>query len=168
MVSKVPEPKNDENGRQKADRVTGELLFVTELVAMDDDGAEVIKVTTGGAAPKVGKRQMVTVTGLRVAHWAMEGRSGLTFRADSITSVQVAGAGAGFGRAPSDGGRRWPRATSTRAQAAYDAAELAFDDASEAERAAFERWQAALGAFERAGTESGRAWRARTGPRSAG
>jgi hypothetical protein len=32
---------------------------------------------------------MVTVTGLRVMHWAMEGRSGLSFRADSIAAVQA-------------------------------------------------------------------------------
>ncbi len=89
VVSKLPEPKNDENGAQKADRTTGELLFVTELVVMDDSGAEVIKVTTGGAAPKVAKRQMVAVSGLRVQHWAMEGRSGLSFRADSIAPVQA-------------------------------------------------------------------------------
>lgn len=49
MLSKLPEPKNDENGRQKADRTSGELLFVTELVVMNDTGAEVIKVTTGVA-----------------------------------------------------------------------------------------------------------------------
>ena len=98
VVSKEPQPKNDETGHQKADRRTGELLFVTELVAMDDDGAEVLKVTTGGAAPKVGKRQMVSVSGLRVQHWAMDGRSGLTFRADSISPVRsgaAAPAGAG-------------------------------------------------------------------------
>lgn len=89
VVSKMPEPKNDENGRQKADRTTGELLFVTELVVMDDSGAEVIKVTTGGSAPKVAKRSMVAVSGLRVQHWAMEGRSGLSFRADSIAPVQA-------------------------------------------------------------------------------
>lgn len=97
VVSKLPVAKNDEVGRQKADRTTGELLFVTELVAMDDDGAEVIKVTTGGAAPKVTRRQMVTVTGLRVMHWAMEGRSGLSFRAESIVAARTSatsGAGA--------------------------------------------------------------------------
>ncbi len=88
VVSKLPEPKNDENGAQKADRTTGELLFVTEMVVMDDSGADVIKVTTGGA-PKVAKRQMVAVSGLRVMHWAMEGRSGLSFRADSIAPVQA-------------------------------------------------------------------------------
>jgi hypothetical protein len=96
VVSKLPVAKNDEAGRQKADRTTGELLYVTELVAMDDDGAEVIKVTTGGAAPKVTRRQMVTVTGLRVMHWAMEGRSGLSFRAESIAAVR-AGAASGAG-----------------------------------------------------------------------
>lgn len=88
VVSKLPEPKNDETGTQKADRLTGELLFVTEMVVMYDSGAEVIKVTTGGA-PKVAKRQMVAVTGLRVMHWAMEGRSGLSFRADSVAPVQA-------------------------------------------------------------------------------
>jgi hypothetical protein len=89
VVSKPPTPKTDENGRQKADRNTGELHFVTELVAMDDDGAEVIKVTTLGDAPKVAKRQAVMPAGLRVTHWAMEGRSGLSFRADSIAPVQT-------------------------------------------------------------------------------
>ena len=95
VVSKLPAPKNDENGRQKADRTTGELQFVTELVAMDDEGAEVIKVTTLGSAPKVAKRQMVALTGLRVQHWAMEGRSGLSFRAESILPVQAPAAARG-------------------------------------------------------------------------
>lgn len=94
VVSKLPVAKNDEVGRQKADRTTGELLFVTELVAMDDEGAEVIKVTTGGAAPKVTRRQMVQVTGLRVMHWSMEGRSGLSFRAESIAVPAPARSGA--------------------------------------------------------------------------
>ena len=91
VVSKLPAPKNDELGRQKAGPGrTGELQFVTELVAMDDEGAEVIKMTTLGAAPKVTKRQMVTVSGLRVQHWAMEGRSGLSYRADAIAPVPAA------------------------------------------------------------------------------
>jgi hypothetical protein len=49
VVSRVPQPKNDSDGRQKADRDAGELLHVTELVAMDDTGAEVI--TAGGGEP---------------------------------------------------------------------------------------------------------------------
>jgi hypothetical protein len=94
VVSRAPEPKSDGEGRQKADRGTGELLYVTEVVAMDDTGAEVIKVTTAGA-PKVGKRQMVAVSGLVAVPWAVDGRSGVAFRADSVVATkQTAASGA--------------------------------------------------------------------------
>jgi len=86
VVSREPLAKLDMDGRQKADRDTGELLFTTELVAMDDSGAEVIKVTTGGA-PRVAKRQAVTVLGLVATPWNMDGRGGVAFRADSIAPV---------------------------------------------------------------------------------
>ena len=92
VVSRVPEPKSDGEGRQKADRGTGELLFSTELVAMDDSGAEVIKVTTAGNAPEVGKRQMVQVVGLIAVPWAIDGRSGVAFRADSVAAPTKAAA----------------------------------------------------------------------------
>jgi hypothetical protein len=95
VVSRTPRPKNDNDGRQKADRDTGELLYATELVAMDDSGAEVIKVTTAGD-PKVGKRQSVAVRGLVVTPWNVDGRSGLAFRAESLSPVK-AGAAAGAG-----------------------------------------------------------------------
>jgi hypothetical protein len=89
VVSRAPEPKGDGEGGQKADRVTGELLFTTELVAMDDSGAEVIKVTTAGK-PEVSKRQLVQVPGLIAVPWAMEGRSGVAFRADSLAPMKPA------------------------------------------------------------------------------
>jgi hypothetical protein len=101
VVSRAPEPKNDEGGRQKADRRTGELLYATELVAMDEAGAEVIKVTTAGA-PKVAKRQAVAVTGLVAVPWVIDGRGGVTFRAESITPAGAPakhGTGAGSGAA---------------------------------------------------------------------
>jgi hypothetical protein len=68
VVSRAPQPKNDNDGRQKSDRETGAPLHVTELVAMDDTGAEVIKVTTAGA-PRVVKRQLVTVARLVATPW---------------------------------------------------------------------------------------------------
>lgn len=42
---------------------------------------------------------------------------------------------------------------------AYEAAELAFDEAASAERAQFERWQESLGASDVARDEADRAWR---------
>jgi hypothetical protein len=89
VVSRAPQSKNDNDGRQKADRETGELLHVTELVAMDGTGAEVIKVTTAGL-PKVVKRQLVTVVKLVATPWNIDGRGGVAFRADSITPVPTA------------------------------------------------------------------------------
>ncbi|PZS16048.1 MAG: hypothetical protein DLM60_15970 [Pseudonocardiales bacterium] len=88
VVSRAPQPKNDNDGRQKADRETGELLHTTELVAMDDTGAEVIKVTTAGQ-PRVAKRQLVTVVKLVATPWNIDGRGGVAFRADAITAVPV-------------------------------------------------------------------------------
>jgi hypothetical protein len=86
VVSREPLPKNDNEGRQKADRETGELLFTTELVAMDDAGAEVIKVTTPGVPPVV-KRQPVAVRRLVANPWNVDGRGGVAYRALSITPL---------------------------------------------------------------------------------
>jgi len=74
------------DGRQKADRETGEPLHVIELVAMDETGAEVIKVTTAGE-PKGAKRQLVTVRRLVATPWNIDGRGGVAFRADAISPV---------------------------------------------------------------------------------
>jgi hypothetical protein len=93
VVSREPLAKQDQDGRQKADRETGELLYVTELVAMDDAGAEVLKVTTAGE-PKVAKRQPVTVRGLVANPWNVDGRGGVAFRADLIAPLTAA-AGSG-------------------------------------------------------------------------
>jgi hypothetical protein len=66
---------------------------VTELVAMDASGAEVIKVTTAGE-PRVVKRQFVTVLKLVATPWTIEGRGGVAFRAESITPLPTAASAA--------------------------------------------------------------------------
>jgi hypothetical protein len=91
VVSRAPLPKNDNDGRQKTDRETGAPLHVTELVAMDETGAEVIKVTTSGA-PKVAKRQLVTVARLVATPWVIDGRGGVAFRAEAIVPMPTAAA----------------------------------------------------------------------------
>jgi hypothetical protein len=99
VVSRAPQPKNDNDGRQKSDRETGAPLHVTELVAMDDTGAEVIKVTTAGE-PKITKRQPVMVVKLVATPWNIDGRGGVAFRADAIVPVPTT-PGAGSPRASS-------------------------------------------------------------------
>jgi hypothetical protein len=93
VVSRAPQPKNDNDGRQKTDRETGELLHVTELVAMDVTGAEVIKVTTAGQ-PRVTKRQLVTVVKLVATPWTIDGHGGVAFRADAIVPIPTTPASA--------------------------------------------------------------------------
>ena len=61
-------------------------MHVTELVAMDQTGAEVIKVTTAGE-PRVAKRQLVTVVKLVATPWNIDGRGGVAFRAEAIVPV---------------------------------------------------------------------------------
>ncbi|MGH3755071.1 MAG: hypothetical protein ACRDRP_20725 [Pseudonocardiaceae bacterium] len=92
VVSRAPQPKNGNDGRQKSDRETGAPLHVTELVAMDDTGAEVIKVTTAGE-PRVAKRQLVMVVKLVAMPWTIDGRGGVAFRADGIVPVPTTPAG---------------------------------------------------------------------------
>ncbi|MGH3781891.1 MAG: hypothetical protein ACRDRO_15035 [Pseudonocardiaceae bacterium] len=92
VVSRAPLPKNDNDGRQKTDRETGAPLHVTEVVAMDETGAEVIKVTTAGE-PRVAKRQLVTVARLVATPWNIDGRGGVAFRADAIVPVPTPAAG---------------------------------------------------------------------------
>jgi hypothetical protein len=88
VVSRAPQPKNDNDDRQRADRESGAPLYVTELVAMDDTGAEVIKVTTPGP-PRVTTRQLVTVVKLVATPWNIDGRGGVAFRAESITPLPL-------------------------------------------------------------------------------
>jgi hypothetical protein len=63
----------------------GELLWRSQLVALGDGEAEVIRVAVPGD-PNVAQGEMVRVEGLTAQAWEMEGRSGMAFRATAIRS----------------------------------------------------------------------------------
>ncbi len=71
----------------------GEVLWRTQLVALGDGEAEIIRVAVPGD-PKVGQGEMVTVDGLTAQPWDMDGRSGVAFRCLAIRSVGGRSAGA--------------------------------------------------------------------------
>ena len=51
-VSREAIEKNDgQSGRQKQERGTGRLMWSTQVFVLDDDGGEVITVTTAGEKP---------------------------------------------------------------------------------------------------------------------
>lgn len=87
MCTKTPEPRTDfGSGQPKIDKITGAVLFQVQLMALDADGGDVLAVTVAGE-PKVSVGQQVVVTNLVATPWSQEGRSGVAFRAEAITSA---------------------------------------------------------------------------------
>src|ERR1700722_11308349 len=88
-VSKDPVEKTEQNGRQKTERGTGRLMWSTQVFVLDDDGGEVIAVTTAGDKPEVKVGQLVIVSKLEALPWATNGRNGVAFRAVEIKPAGV-------------------------------------------------------------------------------
>ena len=67
-------------------------------MALDESGGDVIGVTVAGE-PKVSAGRAVSITGLVALPWSQDGRSGIAYRADTITPtadmapVKATGAG---------------------------------------------------------------------------
>lgn len=89
QVTKEPDEKRDQNGTQKVDRKTGELLFIVQVMALDESGGDILTVTVAGAKPRVQVGQVVRPVELEAIPWATNGRSGTAFRAKSIETVQA-------------------------------------------------------------------------------
>ncbi|GAB2577554.1 hypothetical protein [Kribbella endophytica] len=86
-VTKAVEEKKDQNGRQKADKNTNELLWTVQVMALDETGGEVINVTlAGNAAPKVNVGAAVTPVELIAMPWATNGRNGVAYKAKSLNA----------------------------------------------------------------------------------
>src|SRR5712672_1236677 len=84
-VTKDPIAKNDgQSDRQKTERGTGRLMWSTQVFVLDDDGGEVITVTTAGEKPNVKVGQLVSLSKLEALPWATNGRNGVAFRAAEI------------------------------------------------------------------------------------
>jgi hypothetical protein len=85
-VTKGVEEKKDQNGRQKADRNTNELLWTVQVMALDETGGEVINVTlAGNAMPKVAVGSVVVPVELEAMPWATNGRNGVAYKAKTLT-----------------------------------------------------------------------------------
>ena len=89
MVSKEPVEKLEQNGRQKVERGTGRPMWSTQVFVQDNEGGEVITITTAGERPDVTVGQIVHLVNLEALPWATNGRNGVAFRAESINSAPV-------------------------------------------------------------------------------
>jgi hypothetical protein len=89
-VTKDPTEKLEQNGRQKVERGTGRPMWSTQVFVLDDDGGEVITITTAGEKPNVKVGQSVAVSKLEALPWSTNGRSGVAFRAVEIKTTGLA------------------------------------------------------------------------------
>jgi hypothetical protein len=91
MCAAPARPVTDfETKQQKADLTTGELLYNLQVVALDEEGAQIITVKVAGD-PKVGQGAMLKLEGLVALPWSMGDRSGVAFRANRAEAIGVAG-----------------------------------------------------------------------------
>ena len=86
-VTKKPEPRKDfGKDVQKIDRDTGRPQWLIEVLAMDAERGEVIRVTVAGEEPKVNQGQPVQFADLEAIAWNNNGKSGVAYRAASVHS----------------------------------------------------------------------------------
>ena len=86
-VTREAVEKTEQNGRQKVERGTGRPMWSTQVFVLDDDGGEVIAITTAGEKPNVKVGQLVAVSKLEALPWATNGRNGVAFRAEEIKAA---------------------------------------------------------------------------------
>ena len=84
-VTKGAEPKTEfGSGKQKMNRASQLPEWVVEVLAMDSERGEVIRVTVTGDQPKVSQGQPVRFEELEAIPWANNGRDGVAYRAATI------------------------------------------------------------------------------------
>ena len=84
-VTKAAEPKTEFGGtQQKVDKATKRPEWVVEVLAMDSERGEVIRVTVAGEEPRVSQGQTVTFSELEAIPWVNNGRNGVAYRSATI------------------------------------------------------------------------------------
>jgi hypothetical protein len=88
QVTRNPEPKLDQNGKQKVNR-DGLPMWATQVMALDMSGGEVLVVTVSGVKPSVTVGQDVAPVELEAIPWATNGKSGISYRAVELKPVSA-------------------------------------------------------------------------------
>ena len=77
----MPDRREGSSGRD------GRPMWSTQVFVLDDEGGEVITVTTAGERPNVTVGQLVALSKLEALPWATNGRNGVAFRAEQIKAA---------------------------------------------------------------------------------
>jgi hypothetical protein len=90
QVTKEAEPKKDQKGQQRFQRDTNLPMWATQVLVQDQDGGEVITITTAGHKPEVTVGQLVTPVQFEAMPWVQEGRHGVAFRSTELKIASAA------------------------------------------------------------------------------
>ncbi|MFJ9818794.1 hypothetical protein ACIRU3_26785 [Streptomyces sp. NPDC101151] len=90
----APEPRTTPEGETRRDR-EGNPLWITGLSVRQAEGrrTDVVHVVTSGQPTGLTEGAEVRLTNLWANEWAVDGRSGTTYRADAITPASGSGVG---------------------------------------------------------------------------
>jgi hypothetical protein len=85
VVTRAPEPKLDQHGVQRVNKSSDRPLWSTQVCVFDVDGGEIITITTEGDKPvDLAVDDVVVAYRLEAFPWASNGRSGVSYRAETI------------------------------------------------------------------------------------
>ena len=85
IVTRDPAPKLDASQEQRTDKATGLPTWSTQVCVTDNTGGEIINISTAGDKPQVYTGEDATVEGLIAIAWHTNGRSGIAYKATTIT-----------------------------------------------------------------------------------
>lgn len=87
FCTRAPEMRTDrDSGATRIDKETGLPLWQVQLAALDETGGEVLAVSIAGE-PKVSVGAAVSIDGLVAIPWSQGDRSGVAYRAASLSAV---------------------------------------------------------------------------------
>lgn len=93
MVTREATEKRDDKGLQRTEKDTGRPLWLVDIEVMDADptkSSEKYTVTVPGVKPEVKRGEFVVLDGFQIVDWKMNGKSGISLRADEIRNVAIA------------------------------------------------------------------------------
>lgn len=87
LAAGPPEPVTDYDTKAPRIGEDGKPLYAVSLVALGPDGAQVFSVKTAGEPKGITQGTPVKVANLVATYWELNGRSGVSFRAERIEAT---------------------------------------------------------------------------------
>lgn len=95
LIAVAPQPARDWDTKEQRVDADGQPVFSVQLVALEDGAAQLLHVKVAGDPGPLPQGTPVKVTNLVATPWSLDGRSGVSFRAERVEALAPAPNGAG-------------------------------------------------------------------------